>query len=190
MFKLRASFNFTESDIRYAIENEDVYTITSAARFLHCSPEIFRKYAAMYYDHTVGKSLLQILKDKKRKNRGNVNCGYSPLNAPMENILTGLHPGYNVEKLQNRLIVEGYLLEQCNICGFHGRRVTDYKVPLKLAFIDKNSRNHLLENMELVCYNCYFLYYGELMGRRYRIDPRLYKSNRNIQQISADEPIR
>lgn len=179
-FWVHAAFNLTETEIRYAIENEDVYTASSAARFLHCSPLVFKKYALMYYDHKSGMNLYDLLKHKKRQNRGKVNKGYSPNNAPMEDILSGKHPKYDPEKLHTRLVVEGYLLEQCNICGFHGRRVTDFKVPLRLVWKDKNITNHSLENMELVCYNCFFLYYGDIMTKKYRVDPKMYKRDRNI----------
>ena len=42
---------------------------------------------------------------------------------------------FNPEKIKYRLVTEGYLLEECSNCGFHERRVLDYKMPLLLHFI-------------------------------------------------------
>lgn len=176
----RAAFNFTESEIRYAISVS--FTFTEAARFLHCSPSVFSQYAKMYYDHASGKSLWQLLKDKKHgaKKGTKKNSSYSPLNCPMEDIFAGKHPSYLPDKLQRRLIVEGYLIEQCNICGFNARRIGDYKIPLKLAWKNKVTADHSLDNLELVCYNCFYLYYGEIFDKRYRVDPKMYSRHRNL----------
>jgi hypothetical protein len=42
--------------------------------------------------------------------------------------------------------------------------VTDYKVPLLLNYKDKNKTNWTLSNLELVCYNCYFLKVGDVFN--------------------------
>ena len=64
---------------------------------------------------------------------------------------------FTPEKIKARLIAESYLKEECYNCGFCERRVTDYKIPLLLNFKDGNKNNYLLENLELLCYNDYFL---------------------------------
>jgi hypothetical protein len=64
---------------------------------------------------------------------------------------------FTPEKIKTRLIAEGYLKDECYHCGFHERRVTDYKAPLLLNFKDGNKNNFLLDNLELLCYNDYFL---------------------------------
>jgi hypothetical protein len=48
----------------------------------------------------------------------------------------------------------------CNKCGYHERRLTDMKPPLLLNFMNKNKHDWRKENLELLCYNCYFLYIG------------------------------
>jgi 5-methylcytosine-specific restriction endonuclease McrA len=65
-----------------------------------------------------------------------------------------------------KLIESGYLKEECNHCGFHERRVVDYKVPLILHFKDGNKYNWELENLEMLCYNCFYLMKGELFTQR------------------------
>ena len=69
---------------------------------------------------------------------------------------------FTPDKIKYRLITEGYLEEKCSICGFEERRVLDYKMPLLLNFKDDNKKNYKLENIELLCYNHYFLNVGDI----------------------------
>jgi hypothetical protein len=64
---------------------------------------------------------------------------------------------YSPDKVKRRLFQKGYLREECYVCGFHERRVTDYKIPLLLHFKDKNKKNYRLDNLQVLCYNHYFL---------------------------------
>jgi hypothetical protein len=69
---------------------------------------------------------------------------------------------FSPEKIKYRLVSEGHLLEECSNCGFHERRVSDYKIPLLLHFKDKNKKNYRKENIEFLCYNCYYLSVGDI----------------------------
>jgi 5-methylcytosine-specific restriction endonuclease McrA len=69
---------------------------------------------------------------------------------------------YDPKEIKDRLIHESLIAEECCKCGFHERRVVDYKVPLILNFQDGNKRNWILDNLELLCYNCYFLNIGNV----------------------------
>ena len=53
-------------------------------------------------------------------------------------------------------------MEDCSVCSFHERRVSDYKIPLLLNFKDNNKNNYRKENIELLCYNHYFLQVGDI----------------------------
>ena len=65
-------------------------------------------------------------------------------------------------KIKYRLLNEGYLEEKCANCGFQEHRVLDYKMPLLLHFKDNNKKNYKLDNIELLCYNHYFLTVGNI----------------------------
>ena len=52
--------------------------------------------------------------------------------------------------------------EKCGQCGFQERRVLDYKMPLLMSFKDSNKKNYKLDNVELLCYNHYFLTIGDI----------------------------
>lgn len=73
---------------------------------------------------------------------------------------------FSPDKLKYRLVTEGYLLEECSQCGFHERRVLDYKIPLLLHFKDNNKKNYRKENIEFLCYNCYFLTIGDIFSEK------------------------
>ncbi len=71
---------------------------------------------------------------------GIAKWGIHTKEPPLDDLINGLIPmtNYSPDKVKRRLFQKGYLREECYICGFHERRVTDYKVPLLLHFKDKN----------------------------------------------------
>ena len=52
------------------------------------------------------------------------------------------------------------------MCQFKERRVLDYKMPLLLHFKDGNKKNYRKENIELLCYNHYFLTVGDIFTEK------------------------
>ena len=49
---------------------------------------------------------------------------------------------------------------------FKERRVLDYKIPLLLHFKDKNTNNYNLDNVQLLCYNHYYLQVGDIFNAK------------------------
>jgi hypothetical protein len=134
----------------------------SAARYLHVSYIHYKKYAKNFTDEN-GITLFDKHKNQSGKGISKFlsNKGKEPA---LMDIIEGRVPidSYTPEKLKNRLIQESYLQECCSKCQFQERRVLDYKVPLILNFKDGNKKNWTLENLELLCYNHYFLYVGNI----------------------------
>ena len=134
----------------------------AAARYLHCSYIHYKKWAKNFTDDNG-----VILFDKHKNQSGKgiskflSNKGKEPA---LMDVIEGRVPidSYTPEKLKNRLIQESYLEECCSKCQFSERRVVDYKVPLILNFKDGNKKNWSLDNLELLCYNHYFLYVGNI----------------------------
>ena len=140
-----------KKDIEEAQRNS--LSAAGAARILGVSYATYKKYARSYDIH------------EQHVNQG--GKGIPKPNAQgkrfaLSDILEGKHPTYNVKSLQQRLIKGGYMDEQCTLCSFEERRITDFKIPLMLIFKDGDRTNHLLENIYLLCYNCAFLTVGEL----------------------------
>ena len=134
----------------------------SAARYLNCSYTHYKQYAKNFTDEN-GVTLFE-----KHLNQSGKGISKFLPNRGKEPALVDIIEGrvsidsYTPEKLKNRLIQESYLEECCANCGFAERRVIDYKVPLILNFKDSNKKNWRIENLELLCYNHYFLYIGNI----------------------------
>ena len=128
----------------------------AAARYLHVSYQHYKKYAKMYklfdsHKNQSGKGIPKFLK----------GSGKEPaLLDIIEGRVSAAH--FSPAKIKYRLIEEGYLLEECAMCGFKERRVLDYKMPLLLHFKDNNKSNYSRDNIELLCYNHYFLTVGDI----------------------------
>jgi len=127
-----------------------------AARLLGVSYNTYKKYAREYklFEELKNPSGIGIRKG------ANGTSGFHPL----DDILAGKHPTYPVWKLKKRILLNGYMEEKCNNCGFCERRVTDHRVPLVLDFLDGNRKNFLYDNLRMLCFNCSFLINGNLSG--------------------------
>jgi len=143
-----------ESEIKRA--QNKARSAMEAARILGVSFNTYKKYAKKY----------DIFEDLKNPDGNGIRKGYNIKRGKfsLDDILKGKYPDYPVWKLKQRLLLNGYMLEKCNNCGFEERRVTDAKVPLVLDFLDSDKTNHLYDNLRMLCFNCSFLLNGNLTG--------------------------
>ena len=132
----------------------------AAARYLHVSYQHYKRYAKLYglfedHKNQSGKGIPKFLKNKGKE-------------PALLDIIEGRvsAASFSPAKIKYRLIEAGYLLEQCSMCGFQERRVLDYKMPLLLHFKDNNKSNYSKENIELLCYNHYFLTVGDIFTEK------------------------
>jgi hypothetical protein len=129
----------------------------ACARFLNVGYTHYKRYAKMYKNEE-GVSLFDVHKNPSGKGirKWLGNTGRVP---PLLDLINGIIPvtSFSPEKVKRRLFAEGYLREECYICKFSERRVLDYKIPLLLHFKDKNKKNYRLDNLQVLCYNHYFL---------------------------------
>jgi hypothetical protein len=150
----KTALDIPESEIRYAMENTK--SNAEAARFLKVSFTTYKKYARMYTDRDSGKTLYELHKNQFGvgipKNIASARKGiYS-----IDGILEGKFPQYPSWKLRNRLLALAIMPEECTCCGYSERRVTDDTVPLRLDHIDGDVTNHRIENLQMLCLNCYY----------------------------------
>lgn len=165
----------TEREILYAMANSD--SNASAARFLGVTVTTYKKYAVLYTDLESGKTLWdKHFNQLKKFNNWKLHRGSGTRLTNMNEILDGKHPNYNIRRLKGRLFTEGYKEEKCELCGFCERRITDYQVPLILAWKDGNQSNHSLDNLEILCYNCYMLTIAPRFGtKRYSVSIKYHE---------------
>lgn len=150
----RTSFNLPEADIRYAISNTK--SNAEAARFLKVSFTTWKKYASMYIDRDTDKTLYDM--HTNQAGQGIPKDTTRSLGSPysIDKILLGEYPNYPTWKLRNRLLALAIMPESCNSCGYAERRITDDTVPILLDHIDGDETNHRIENLQMLCLNCYY----------------------------------
>ena len=131
--------------IVWAIENTN--SMKEAARELHIAFNTLKKYAKMYDIWAPNQG-----------DKGNTKPKVDKLwNIQVHDIFAGEYPDYPHWKLQKKLLHEGYLEQKCSSCGYDKCRDSDLSSPLLIHFINKDSTDMSLSNLELLCYNCYFI---------------------------------
>lgn len=150
--------NIAETEIRYAMEHTK--SNAEAARFLKVSFTTYKKYAKMYIDRDTDTTLYDLHTNMEGKG---IPKNFSRAAAGLysiERILNGEFPDYPIWKLRNRLLSLGIFPEVCNSCGYCDRRVTDDTVALLLDHVDGDETNHRVENLQMLCMNCYYTQSG------------------------------
>jgi hypothetical protein len=138
------------------IAQDESHSAAEAARKLNVSYNTYKKYAKMY-------GIMERCKCTDANGMPKVHNPYRG-KYPLEEILMGMHPGYQPHRLRKKLFASSLKQQVCEVCGYSEARITDGKVPLVLAFKDGDRSNHILENLEIVCYNCYHNTHGNIFG--------------------------
>ena len=134
---------------------EDSQSVTksnaAASRWLGIHYLTYRKYAKIYglWEGHLNQAGYGIKK------------GYGKYRKPLDELLSldrkvKLTKGY----LKKRLIVDSWTEEECNSCGYNEIVMGKDGVALLLDFIDGDSGNSKLDNIRLLCPNCYLSYNG------------------------------
>ena len=129
----------------------------AAAKWLKVSYNTYKKWAKYY----------NLFGQHKNQSGVGVKKGWATYRIPLEDIFEGKRKcNYTLPMLKKRMVEDGYAKEECYSCGFNQGRITDGKIPLIIDFIDGDSENKSLENMRLLCANCYFVYNGSFPNSR------------------------
>jgi hypothetical protein len=140
-------------------------SVRGAARYLNCSYQHLKKWMKIY-DGIDGKTLFEQHKNQSGKGVPKF-LSHAPFGRKEPAILDIINgvvdpSNFNPQKIKYRMIEGGYLKEECYRCSFSERRVLDYKIPLLMHFKNGNKQNYTLNNVEMLCYNCYYLSVGDL----------------------------
>jgi hypothetical protein len=167
---------------------EKTKSVKAMTRYLHCSYPHVKMWMKHYKDEATGKTLFELHKNQCGK--GIPKHLSSHPNRKAEPSLQGIVEGrisaahFDPQKIKIRLIEQNYLEEKCYKCGFHERRVTDYKMPLFLHFKNGDHNYYHLDNLQMLCYNCYFLYVGEIFNDRdekqIETGTKMFKTTENV----------
>jgi hypothetical protein len=155
---------YTKEDLLRAMKVTK--SVRAAARYLNCSYQHIKPYFKSFrvddndpnsptlfdvHKNQVGKGIPKFLKHHGR-------------DPDLKKILNGelYTESFSIDKFKRRLIQEAILAEECSCCGFNEQRVSDYRVPLLINFKNGNKRDWKQENIEFLCYNCYYLTIGDI----------------------------
>ena len=122
-----------------------------AARWLKVSYNTYKKWAKYY----------NLFEQHLNQSGVGVKKGWATYKINLEDIFNGTKKcNYTLPMLKKRMVLDGYAKEECYSCHWNEGRVTDGKIPLTIDFIDGESENKSLDNMRLLCPNCYFVHNG------------------------------
>ena len=130
---------------------ESTKSNAAASRWLGVHYLTYRKYAKMYglWEQHLNQEGIGIKK------------GYGKYRKPLDELLSSerkvkLTKGY----LKKRLVEDSWAEEECSSCGYNEIVVNKHNVALLIDFIDGNNDNTSLNNIRLLCPNCYLSYNG------------------------------
>tara|TARA_R110000868_G_scaffold268036_1_gene527274 strand:+ start:1232 stop:1876 length:645 start_codon:yes stop_codon:yes gene_type:complete len=166
------SVYLTEPQIRQAMSL--TRSNQQAAVYLKVSFPTYKKYAKLFKDKN-GASLFDL--HKNQSGRGMIKPREDDRKFKLDDILMGKHPTYPKDKLFRRIIASNYMPEKCSHCNYHTRRATDLKIPLLFHHINGNVTDHRLDNLEILCYNCYFTLIGNINTATLRNTERYIKTS-------------
>lgn len=130
---------------------------SEASRWLGVSYNTYKKWSKYY----------NIFEQHLNQEGKGIKKGWGSYKIKIEDIINGKSKlNYSNRTLKKRLIEEGYLQEECSICGWNEIRITDDNICLTLDFYDENSENKSLENIRLLCSNCYFTNVGNFKNSK------------------------
>ena len=124
-----------------------------AARWIGVSYNTYRKWAK-YYD-VFDQHLNQIGVGIKK--------GWATYKVPVHDIITGKRKPpkrWSHKVLKKRLIEDGYMQEECAVCGYNETNLKTKNVCLAIDFIDGDHQNFLIDNIRFLCANCYLSFNG------------------------------
>ena len=121
----------------------------SAARWIGTSYSTYKKWAKYYG-----------VFDQHLNQKGDgIKKGFAMRTVNVEDIVLGKRPPprrWSQSVVKEELIDKGYWQDECGNCGYNEENLATGKTCLGIDFEDGNSKNWLLENIRLLCSNCYY----------------------------------
>jgi len=147
----------TEAQLREAMAN--TRSNKEAARWLGITDITYKKYSKNTFDEATGKSLFELHKNQSGKGMPK-NWAGGVWKKTLDEMLVENQPinSKKILRLKESLMKDGRLGYQCCACKFAEKRLSDLKVPLLLNFKNGKKSDWRIENLQWLCYNCYFLF--------------------------------
>lgn len=156
------------SELRDAM-NSAKAGVARAARAMGVSTSYFKKWARILIPDELAEYKTRPLVGVGMT-KGSIDVTRLPAYRKAQAVLAGteqaprawkLYPHQRLAQLQRY----GLLPDACMQCGFNEHRISDYKSPMLMDFLDGDQSNWLESNLRILCYNCYFLTVHDLWGK-------------------------
>ena len=132
---------------------ENTKSAAEAARWLGVSFNTYKKWAKQY----------NVFEQHKNQEGVGIKKGWATYKVPIDDIITGERQPpdrYSFSVLKKRLIEEGYFQDECHNCAYNEINLKTEKTCLNLDFKDGNTKNFKMDNLRLLCPNCYLSFNG------------------------------
>ena len=132
---------------------ENTNSNMAAARWLEVSYNTYRKWAKYY----------KVFEQHLNQKGVGVKKGWATYKVPVDDIITGKRQPparWSHKVLKKRLIEDGYFNDECSHCSYNEENLITNSVCLGIDFKDGNHENFKIDNLRLLCPNCYLSYNG------------------------------
>ena len=132
---------------------ENTRSAAEAARWLGVSFNTYKKWSKFY----------GIFEQHLNQKGVGIKKGWATYKVPIDDIISGERQPparYSISVFKKRLIEEGYFQEECSNCNYNEKNLLSERICLNLDFIDGNSKNFRIDNLRLLCPNCYLSFNG------------------------------
>ena len=121
----------------------------AAARWMGVSYNTYRKWAKYY----------GVFEQHLNQEGVGIKKGWATYKVPVDDIITGKRQPprrWSQSVVKEELIDKGYWQNECSNCGYNEENMATGKTCLGVDFKDGDSKNWLLDNIRLLCSNCYY----------------------------------
>ena len=120
-----------------------------AARWMNVCYTTYKKWAK-YYD---------VFEQHLNQKGDGIKKGFAVRTVNVEDIVLGKREPprrWSQSVVKEELIDKGYWQDECSNCGYNEENIATGKTCLGIDFTDGDSKNWLLDNIRLLCSNCYY----------------------------------
>lgn len=181
-------YKLQENDFKELVKQYS--SLDAIAKALNMSKRILLKYAKIY-PFTHSETYYDYFQRMKTWRPSKVSVYSKNVKQKVLEIITNKRVNtYPLGELMYMLFRYEHKKECCELCGYGDRRTYDGRKPLVLTHKNKgNIKNYNLDNLQILCYNCYFMTVGDVS---YAFSASRGKGKLNVehkQQIDATSDI-
>ena len=120
-----------------------------AARWMNVCYTTYKKWAKYY----------GVFEQHLNQKGDGIKKGFAVRTVNVEDIVLGKRQPprrWSQSVVKEELIDKGYWQDECSNCGYNEENMATGKTCLGIDFTDGDSKNWLLDNIRLLCSNCYY----------------------------------